>query len=246
MLKFLAGAFAIAGLIAASGPIIIHLLNRRRFKVVEWGAMHFLRQVMQRNRRVLNLRDLILLVLRCLAVAVFGAALARPFVSGVSTLMIFGVIATGLAVVTAIAAAAASILTSQTKARRTALMTCVGAVLVSAIGLFTMLRERDQSTTAALSGRQPVHAIVVLDNSLSMGYESLDGTLLTQAKLKAVEFIDALPAGSQIHLIPLCGTDEAAAGNAYRNKTDARAALDRVTVVDRIFGSAFHFGGFAA
>ena len=234
MLKFLAGAFAIAGLIAASGPIIIHLLNRRRFKVVEWGAMHFLRQAMQRNRRVLNLRDLILLVLRCLAVAIFGAGLARPFVSGVSTLMIFGIVLVGLAVVTAIAAGAASILTSQPKVRRTALMTCVGAVLLSVIGLFTMVRERDQSTTAALSGRQPVHAIIVLDNSLSMGYELLNGTLLTQAKVKAVEFIDALPAGSQIHLIPLCGTEEAAAGNAYRNKTDARAALDRVNVVDRI------------
>ena len=51
MFKFFAGTFAIAGLIAAAGPIIIHLLNRRRFRVVEWAAMDFLRQAMQRSRR---------------------------------------------------------------------------------------------------------------------------------------------------------------------------------------------------
>ena len=42
MLKFFAGTFAIAGLIAASGPLIIHLLNRRRFRRVEWAAMDLL------------------------------------------------------------------------------------------------------------------------------------------------------------------------------------------------------------
>ena len=59
MLKFFAGTFAIAGLIAASGPLIIHLLNRRRFRRVEWAAMDFLRKAMQRSRRAVELRDLI-------------------------------------------------------------------------------------------------------------------------------------------------------------------------------------------
>ena len=62
MFKFFAGSFAIAGLIAASGPIIIHLLNRRRFRVVDWAAMDFLRQAMQRSRRAVQLRELLVLV----------------------------------------------------------------------------------------------------------------------------------------------------------------------------------------
>jgi len=60
--------FAVAGLIAAAGPIIIHLLNRRRYRTVHWGAMEFLREAVQRNRRILQLRDLLLLLLRTVAV----------------------------------------------------------------------------------------------------------------------------------------------------------------------------------
>ncbi len=239
MLKFLAGSFAVAGLIAASAPIIIHLLNRRRFRVVEWAAMNFLRQAMQRNRRVLQLRDLVVLVLRCLAVALFGAALARPFVSGVSTLAIFAAAVVFLAVVTAFTSAVAGILTSQKKARVMAFGTCAAAVVVSLIGIGAMLSNQDDSTATALTGRQPVHAIVLVDNSQSMGYEALNRTLLDEAKTKAGEFIDALPSDSQIHVIPLCGSDETSALSAYRSKTDARAALDRLGVVDRI-GRASH------
>lgn len=239
MLKFVTTAFAIGGLIAASGPIIIHLLNRRRFKVVEWAAMNFLRQAMQRNRRVLNLRDLIVLILRCLTVAVFGVALARPFVSGVSTWMILGAIVTALAGVTAIGAAAASILTSQPNVRRNGWLTCGASVLVTLIGLGAMVFQQGNAGAAALSGKQPVHAIVLVDNSMSMSYQGLEKTLLDEAKTKAAEFIDALPAGSQVHIIPLCGTEEATATTAYRNKTDARAALDRIAVVDRV-GRASH------
>src|SRR6476619_3847843 len=73
--------FALAGAIAAAGPIIIHLLNRRRYRTVQWAAMDFLREAMQRNRRILQIRDIILLVLRTAAVFFFGLALAQPFFS---------------------------------------------------------------------------------------------------------------------------------------------------------------------
>ncbi len=81
MLSFLPGYawFAIAGAIAASAPVIIHLLNRRRFRTVQWAAMDFLRQAVQRNRRILQIRDLVLLLLRTAALLLFGLALARPF-----------------------------------------------------------------------------------------------------------------------------------------------------------------------
>ena len=70
--SFAAVSFAIAGLIAAAGPVIIHLLNRRRYRVVPWAAMDFLREALQRNRRILTLRDLLLLALRTLAVLLVG------------------------------------------------------------------------------------------------------------------------------------------------------------------------------
>lgn len=70
------------GLAAAAIPIIIHILNRRRAKRVEWGAMQFLRDSLAaRNRRIL-IEEIILMALRCLLLGVLAFALARPFVRG--------------------------------------------------------------------------------------------------------------------------------------------------------------------
>ena len=65
-----------AGLIAI--PIIIHLLNRRRFKTVTWAAMEFLLRAMRKNRRRLEFEQWLLLATRCLLVFLLGLALARP------------------------------------------------------------------------------------------------------------------------------------------------------------------------
>ena len=65
------------GLGGVSIPILIHILNRRRFKIVEWAAMRFLLDAMRKNRRRLRLEEMILLVLRCLILLLLGMALAR-------------------------------------------------------------------------------------------------------------------------------------------------------------------------
>jgi hypothetical protein len=59
-------------------PIIIHLLKRRRPFVVDFGATDFLRRALRRTRRRVILEDLLLLVLRTLAVLFLVLALARP------------------------------------------------------------------------------------------------------------------------------------------------------------------------
>jgi hypothetical protein len=61
-------------------PIIIHLLNKRRFKIVDWAAMAFLLDANVRNRRRIRIENLILLMLRCLAVLLAALLVARPFV----------------------------------------------------------------------------------------------------------------------------------------------------------------------
>ena len=67
--------------------------------------MDFLKEAVQRQRRILTLRDIILLILRTLCVLLFGLAMARPY---------------------------------------------------------------SESSSAVVSSGQPVHAILVVDNSLSM------------------------------------------------------------------------------
>src|SRR5881394_1813114 len=66
------------GVAAISVPIIIHLLNRRRFQKVVWAAMRFLKLSVEQNQRRMRIEDLILLVLRCLLLALLALALARP------------------------------------------------------------------------------------------------------------------------------------------------------------------------
>ncbi len=67
------------GALGAAAPIIIHLLSKRRFKVVHWAAMDFLLEADQRNRRRVQLEDLIVLLLRCLACALIAMLVARLF-----------------------------------------------------------------------------------------------------------------------------------------------------------------------
>jgi hypothetical protein len=70
-------ALAIGGAILAAGPILIHLLNRRRFKILDWAAMRFLMESRRKNRRRLRLEELILLALRVLILLAAGLALAN-------------------------------------------------------------------------------------------------------------------------------------------------------------------------
>jgi hypothetical protein len=77
-LSFVHPAF-LGGLALASLPIIIHLLNRRRFKTMEWAAMDFLLKAAVRNRRRVRLENLLLLALRTALVILLILAVARPF-----------------------------------------------------------------------------------------------------------------------------------------------------------------------
>src|SRR3954468_15460523 len=83
---FVTPAFALAGAMLVALPIIIHILNRRRFKVVDWAAMEFLLRAMRRNRRRLRFEQWLLLAVRCLVLALLGFALARPVGCNQSTL----------------------------------------------------------------------------------------------------------------------------------------------------------------
>jgi hypothetical protein len=161
--------FALAGMLCACGPVIIHLLNRRRFREVQWAAMDFLLEAFRRERRILRIRDWIVLALRTLAVLFFGLALARPFFA---------------------------------------------------------------THGQILDAESPRHAILLIDNSLSMAYRTMEGTLLARAKREAQQLIDALPEGSQITLIPMCGDNDGFLA-AFRSKADAFESLQSIQIVDR-------------
>lgn len=63
-------------------PLIIHILNRSRFKTVEWGAMHLLESVIKVNHRRFQIEQIILLIIRCLIPILLAFCLARPVLTG--------------------------------------------------------------------------------------------------------------------------------------------------------------------
>ncbi len=71
----------LAGLIGLALPIIAHLLSKRKYDVVYWGAMQFLR-LRKNTRRRLRLEELMLLLLRMGLIALVVLAMARPWISG--------------------------------------------------------------------------------------------------------------------------------------------------------------------
>lgn len=166
---FVSPWFAIAGLALAAGPVLIHLLNRQRYRVVPWAAMDFLRQAVRRSRRWLRLQDIVLMLVRSAVLVFFGVAMARPLLPG----------------------------------------------------------------SGQADPRQPVHAVLVVDNSLSMGFEQLQGTVLDRAKSRAAELIERLPPGSRVSVLPAAGSAGEFNRGAYSTPQDALEALRSLEVVDR-------------
>jgi Aerotolerance regulator N-terminal/von Willebrand factor type A domain len=71
----------LAGTAMGSAPVIIHLLNRQRYKRITWAAMHWLLASFKKSSRRLQIEDLILLIIRILVLVLLALALARPFLA---------------------------------------------------------------------------------------------------------------------------------------------------------------------
>jgi hypothetical protein len=71
---------ALFGLALIALPIIIHLFYFRRFKKVYFSNVRFLREVKEETSMRSRLRNLLVLLLRCLAVAAIVLAFAQPYI----------------------------------------------------------------------------------------------------------------------------------------------------------------------
>ncbi|MBU1937372.1 BatA domain-containing protein, partial [bacterium] len=59
-------------------PILIHLLTRQRLKRITFPTLRFLKELQRRKMRQLKLRQILLLILRTLAILALVLAMARP------------------------------------------------------------------------------------------------------------------------------------------------------------------------
>ncbi len=84
-MSFIAPVMAF-GVIAFSIPLVIHLLNRSRYRTVKWGAMHLLESVIRKNRKRIQLEQLLLLLVRMAIPAAIALFMARPVLTGFRSL----------------------------------------------------------------------------------------------------------------------------------------------------------------
>ena len=231
MLRFETSSFAIAGIIASAVPVVIHLLNRRRFKTVNWGAMDFLREALERQRKTLRVRDVLLLASRMLSILLIGLMLSKPYIRGAEAGAIWQLVMFGSCLFLTLGFAIAWATSEKMKARGLAVCASIG-MLCAGFQLPGIVRHSADETDGSSNSRTPIHAVLVIDNSRSLGVESLGGTIFDRAKAKAIEFIDVLPLESRITIIPLAGSEDPVALDAYRNKDEARRVVDLMKVVD--------------
>jgi hypothetical protein len=77
-------ATMLAGVAGAVLPLVVHMLNRARYRSVDWGAMMFLEPAGGQLTRSSGLREILLLILRMAIVALLAIALARPVLAPVA------------------------------------------------------------------------------------------------------------------------------------------------------------------
>jgi hypothetical protein len=78
------------GLAGASLPIIIHLLNRRKFKEMRWAAMRFLLAAIRKNQKRVRIEQWLLLAIRTLILILLAMAMAKPVMEAVANLDVLG------------------------------------------------------------------------------------------------------------------------------------------------------------
>lgn len=81
MLQYFINPWMLAGLAGVSLPIIAHLLSKKKYDIVQWGAMQFL-ELGRNAKRRLRLEQLLLMLLRMGLIALIVFAVARPWARG--------------------------------------------------------------------------------------------------------------------------------------------------------------------
>ncbi len=195
-MQFLAPA-ALAGLAALSLPVIIHLLNKFRVREVRWAAMRFLQVAAQKNERRVRMEDLILLILRCLVLALIVFAFARPTFDKVDRAdLVAGDPLTVMVLLDQSASMGASdgIETRFAAARDAALAFLEGLPSGSAAGLL-LVHDGFASPVA-----RPTRDLALVRRSVELARLTDRGTDFEPALRAAVEALRNLPGRREIHL----------------------------------------------
>ena len=212
--------FMLIGLVAVAIPILIHLLNRQRATLVDWGAMRFLLESLtSRSRRIL-IEEIILMVLRCLVVALLVLAMARPYLLARSTIP-WPVVLPSM-IVAVMLAGIAGAMWANARARWL-LLGVAGLLTLVAVGA-SIVEGVLQDRTWTLTGGQRDVAILI-DGSTSMTIPVDGKPNLERAIDEAKTVIRSCGAGDAFSLIVAGPAPRAVVRNPITDREELAQAL---------------------
>ncbi len=194
-MNFLNVSLALGGA-AVLIPLIIHIFNRSRFKIVNWGAMHLLESVIRVNRKQVQLEQLILLLIRCAIPILLALCLARMVVTDWGPFL--------HRVVLPLAALASLILFALIPRLKVFFgilcAVCLLYVLAAETGLIGSGYSENEISSKSMD--VPSSTVILMDDSFSM---NADGGFQTAGKF-AEGFLKKLKKGSEATVVRMGGT----------------------------------------
>jgi len=213
--------YMLIGLSAVAVPILIHLLNRRRAKVTDWGAMRFLMEAVASQNRRIMIEEVLLLVLRCLWVALLVLAMARLMLPGRASVPWLVVLPVFLASVVCLAAATAM---WSVRRLRMALYGAAAVLLLGALSAAAWESQVQGSAWSAPEGQKDV--AIVIDSSVSMTFEGGRGTTSFDTAIEeARAIVDSCQAGDAVSLFGAGPTPHAVIASPTTDHDHVREAL---------------------
>jgi hypothetical protein len=141
--------FVLIGMAAAGIPLLLHLLNLRKLRVVEFSTLQFLHELQQTRVRKIRIQQILLLILRTLIIICAVFAFARPTIP--STLPLLGM-QQRTSVVLLIDNSASMEAADQRGVR-------LRQAKSAALSILDGLKDGDEVAVLPLAGPDPTHAV---------------------------------------------------------------------------------------
>ena len=214
----------LAGLAGVLIPVILHLIRRQAAKPYDWGAMQFLFDTVAARRRRMEWEDFLLMITRCLLIALVVLALARPFVppdSAVPWLFVLPLALLG------IAAFGGSFVLSAMKGRWTLRLV---ALLMLALAGFLIWQERVLNLKRFQTSERRDVALII-DGSTSMELRENGRTAFERAVEEARDFVNEAPKGTAFSVVLGGPAPELKTGTPLTHRADVLEVLDSLEPV---------------
>lgn len=218
----------LAGLAGVLIPVILHLIRRQAAKPYDWGAMRFLLDTVVARRRRMEWEDFLLMIVRCLLIALLVLAVARPFVPPDTALPWLFVLPLGLL---GLAAFGGSFVLSARRPKW--LMRGLALLMILAAGFLVWQEKNLNLKRFQTSERRDV--ALVIDGSTSMQIRVGGRTAFERAVEEAREFVKEAPKGTAFSVVLGGPAPELKTGTPLTHRADVLEVLDGLAPVGGVF-----------